>query len=344
MIPPLVTPVEILTGVSLALVFGTVSAAVVGCIGFATRYVGNETIPPAAGGAATLAITGTGLYAAAAVDLSTVQSGLFLGAGLNFLLGVYATSRGSRLAADLPRTAAGSVERTQPLAADAIDAVDAVGQVTVRSSGAVRELEGYPPLGPELRATLEDGAWRLPVDLPVSALETRLEDKLRMTHDLEAVSVAIDGRGRATITAAPPANGIAKQVPEGWRAVSIRALLPTGLAPGDDILVATGSETVPGTVLDETVDAVADGGHVDIDSSAPDSTWGDDRSEERGGSLPIDAATSGGDGCVTLAVPTTEAEPLLETDRARIVVKPRGVTPNSLRFRCSSEMARRFGG
>ncbi|WP_436346641.1 hypothetical protein [Natronorubrum sp. FCH18a] len=326
MIPLFVTPVEILTGVSFALLFGTVFAAVVGCVSFLISYVGDETVPPAVGGVATIVITGAGLYGAAVVDLSTVQPGLLLGTGLGFVLGLYATSWGVQLAADLPRTTAGSIERTQPLAADAIDAVDAMGQVTIRLSGGVREFEGYPPLGPGLRAALEDGSWRLPADCPLSELETRLEDRLRTSYDLEAISVSVDGRGRATIAAAPPANGVAKQVPDGWRAVSIRALLPTGLAPGDDVLVVTDSATVSGTVLSATADAVVDGGHTSTNSAAPDDTSSDDRSAGGSGTLVSDAVASGGDGYVTVAVPTTDADVLLEAERARIVVRPCGTT------------------
>ncbi|WP_440766813.1 hypothetical protein [Natronorubrum sp. DTA7] len=322
MISLFVTPVEILTGVSIAILFGTVCAAVVGCASVVIGYVADEGVPSVGGGVTTVVLTGTGLYVAAVVDSSTIQPGLLLGVGLGFVFGLYATSWGSRLATDLPRATAGSTERTQPLAADAIDAVDAMGQVTIRSSGGVREFEGYPPLGPALRATLEDGAWRLPADCPIAALETRLEDRLRTSYDLEAASVSVDGRGRATITAAPPANSVAKRVPEGWRAVSTRALLPTGLAPGDDVLVVTESTTVSGTVLSATVDPVADGVYTSPSTAPHGDGPSDDRSKRGSGSLSPDAVTDGGDGYVTVAVPTTDADVLLEGEQARIVVRP----------------------
>lgn len=317
MTPLFVTPVEILVGVSFGLLFGAIVAALVGCASFATSYFTEASLPPIAGGAATAALAAGGFYAAGIVEPSTVHLGHGLGVGLGFVLGLYATSWGRRLAAAVPRFTTGAVERTQPLAADAIDAVDAVGQVTVRASGGVREFEGYPPLGPELRAALEDGAWRFPADLPLSALETRLEDRLRTSYDLEAVSVSVDGRGRATITAAPPANGVAKQVPEGWRAVSVRALVPTGLAPGDEVIAVTPSEAVSGTVLSTTVEAGADRGAVDSASTDATAT---DRSGAADSS--VTAAASGGVGRVTVAVPTTDAEALLEAERVRVVVEP----------------------
>ncbi|MFC4541107.1 hypothetical protein ACFO5R_04080 [Halosolutus amylolyticus] len=319
-----VTPVEILTGVSVGLLFGVVVALLVGGTSFASKYFADEGPPPIAGGTVTAVVTAGALYAVDVVDPSTAQLGLYLGLGLVLVLGLYATTCGTRLAADLPRDAAGPIERTKPLAAEAIDAVDAMGQVTIRSSGGVREFEGYPPLGPDLRATLEDGAWRFPADLPLSELETRLEDRLRTTYDLEAVSVSVDGRGRATITAAPPASGVAKEVPDGWRAVSIRALLPTGLAPGDDVLAVTDSGAVSGTVLSATVDASAADHESPVGADSDDPRA--DRSGADGASHAADTVASGGDGRVTVAVRTTDAEVLLSAERARIAVTPRGTT------------------
>ncbi|MXV63264.1 hypothetical protein GS429_14555 [Natronorubrum sp. JWXQ-INN-674] len=326
-LPIVIAPVEILTGVSIALLFGIAVAAFVGAISFGAAYFATERIPSIAGGLLTVLLTITTLYVSDIADASTVQPGLVLGLGSVGVLGLYATSRGRQLAADLPRATAGSVERTQPLAADAIDAVDAMGQVTIRSSGGVREFDGYPPLGPGLRKTLENGAWRLPADLPLSALETRLGDRLRTSYDLEAVSVAIDGRGRASITAAPPASGVATQVPDGWRAVSTRALLPAGLAPGDAVLVSGDSMTVSGTVLSATVDAfAADGVRPPTPESASDGFQGDGGTSSADSGHSADAVAVGGEGCVTVAVPTTDAETLLDADRVRVVVTSRGTT------------------
>ncbi|MFA9428300.1 hypothetical protein [Natronorubrum sp. A-ect3] len=325
-----VTPIDVLTGVSTGLLFGTAVSAVIGVTSFVGTVFADRTLPPIAGGTATAMVTASLLSAAGVFDTSTIQPGLSLGVGLAVVLGLYTTRWGQQLAADSPRLITGSVDRTQPLAADAIDAVDAMGQVTIRSSGGVRESEGYPPLGPALRTALEDGAWRLPADLPRSELERRLEDRLREKYDLEAVAVAVDGRGRATITAAPPVNGIAKAVPEGWRAVSVRALLPMGLTPGDSVRTITDTGTVSGTVLSATVDTdVTDGGvHLSAAASEPRdcnrSTAGEATHSING--VSADSVTTGGPGRVTVAVSTTDAETLLDAEHARVAVTPRETT------------------
>ena len=330
MSPLFVTPIDVLTGVSTGLLFGTAVSAVIGVSSFVGTVFADRTLPPIAGGTATAMVTAGLLFAAGAFGARTVQPGLSLGVGLAVVLGLYTTRWGQQLAADSPRLITGSVDRTQPLAADAIDAVDAMGQVTIRSSGGVREFEGYPRLGPALRTALEDGAWRLPADLPLSELERRLEDRLRTRYDLEAVAVAVDSRGRATITAAPPVNGIAKAVPEGWRAVSVRALLPIGLTPGDSVRTITDTGTITGTVLSATLDADVAAGGVHLPAAASDprgcnrSTAGEIAHSTTGGSA--DSVTTGGPGRVTVAVPTTDAETLLDADRARVAVMPRETT------------------
>ncbi|WP_339105080.1 hypothetical protein [Haloterrigena salinisoli] len=314
---------ESLIGVSYGLLIAVATAAVVAAVAIGLGYARRRRLPRFASVLIAVPLAGGIGDAIGVFDVDPLSAQAVRIATALFVVGVvaaYAGRLGWRLATELPRETSLPVERGQPLSGDAIDAVDAMGQVTVRASGDVRAFEGYPPLDPELRAALEDGAWRLPADLPRSELERRLEDRLATTDGLESVSVAVDGRGRATITAAPPTNGIAKQVPSGWRAVSVRALLPTGLAPGDDVRAVTEATTVAGTVLSATVrdDIVADGGRV-----APDATEtpaADD--SDTGGTARPAAAVRGGEGRVTVAVPTTDAETLLEADRARIVVEP----------------------
>lgn len=244
-----------------------------------------------------------------AVAGGTVSAVIALAAGTVpvVALSLYAHGLAETVAADLPADASRQIRRERGLSADAIDAVDGMGWVTIRAAGRVREIDGYPPLEPDLRTTLENGTWRLPADLPLSALESRLEARLRTTHDLTAVSASIDERGRATITAAPPSNAVASRVPEGWRAVAVWALLPTGLAPGEEVLVYPGEEREPvtGQVVDVDIDPVrGNAGQAD----APSSSGRSGRS-----------ATPGGEGRVTVAVPTAEASVLLAHDWARIV-------------------------
>jgi hypothetical protein len=110
-------------------------------------------------------------------------------------------------------------------------------------------VEGYPPLPDDLRTTVRDGEWTFPADLPLSELERRLEERLRNDRDLAEVAVSIDDRGRATVDAAPPLGALSRRVPQGKRAVSVDALVPTGLARRDEVTVSTPDGEVEGTVL-----------------------------------------------------------------------------------------------
>ncbi len=112
-----------------------------------------------------------------------------------------------------------------------------MGTVTVRPTGPVGDVEGYPPLPADLRATIAGGSWEFPADLPISELETRLAERLRTDHDLADVEVSIDDRGRATIAAAAPVGALSRRVPRGHRAVSVDALVPTGMARGESVAV-----------------------------------------------------------------------------------------------------------
>jgi len=112
------------------------------------------------------------------------------------ILTVSAASQGERVASELPFGAGRPTQRNRSLAAAAIDSVDAMGQVTVRTTGRIRDMDGYQSLSPDVRQALEADAWRFPADLPLSALETRLETRLRTEYELAAVAVSIDRRVR----------------------------------------------------------------------------------------------------------------------------------------------------
>lgn len=324
-------PVEVLIGISYGLLVGTVVASGLGIAGFLLRYYAETPLPQIAVIAIALPAAGLVGYAMGILETGGEEAlRLTISTVVIVLLALYASSQGDRVASELPRENAQPTERKRTLSIDAIDSVDAVGQVTIRATGGVRDIDGYPPLPPELERTLADESWRLPVDLPLSELEARLEDLLRTEYDLEAVSVSVDGRGRASIRAAPPSKGVAKNVPEGWRAVSVAALVPGGLSPGDRVRVEVPSTSVEGTVVSATVprtDPAREGAIRDCDQ---DRGRGRDRDREigRDRSTGTDwrslGATSGGDGRVTVAVPTPEAGALLDAERARVVVVPDG--------------------
>jgi len=137
------------------------------------------------------------------------------------------------------------------------------------------------------------------------------------------VSVSIDEKARATVSAAPPTGGLSKRVPKGKRAVSVPALVPTGLARGDAVRVVTADVTVEGTLM-----AAKSGGKA-AESPVPTPAL-DDTAATDGGQTPPPptnaktATTTGGEGRVTVAVERSEAASLLRATRGRVVVLSRG--------------------
>jgi hypothetical protein len=296
-------PVEVLLGISFGVLLGIVVSFAVGVFSFTISYYWDQELSQVA-----VVVLILPLVAVDALYIGIIGSGvqqvprLLIGLLVIVMIALYANSQGQKIAAELPRETTQPTERKRTLSAEAVDAVDGLGQVTLRTAGEIQEIDGYPSLSPDVRTALAEGAWRLPADLPLPELERRLEDQLRTDHDLGEVSVSIDGRGRATITAAPPTAGVASQVPDGWRAVSVAALLPAGLTAEDEVTVRTAAGSVAGTVLG--IDRTAG----DSDEVVPD-----------GG-----ATTASGEGRVTVAVPASAAGTLLDAERGRIVVEPRG--------------------
>ncbi|TYL40056.1 potassium transporter TrkA [Natronococcus pandeyae] len=321
-------PVEILLGLYLGLLTGIVPAFVAGALGFLVRYVTGVTLPGF--GVVVLALSIASIQGGllGLVEPDIAQSPRLLVAVLVVLmLALYAHNQGDKLGAELPRRLSLSQLRHRTLSADVIEFVGTVGQVTIRPTGEISDVEGYPPLPSDLRATLRTDSWRLPADLPLSELERRLEERLRTEHDLADVAVSIDEQARASIAAAPPAGGLSRRVPDGKRAVSIGTLVPTGLARGDEVTVRTAKRSIAGAILsvrteiddergaetaetvsDRTEPAVPDGGE---DESVPPSS---------GGSA---VASAGGVGRVTLAIDRENVKPLLEAETPRLVVRSR---------------------
>ena len=297
-------PVEVLLGISFGVLIGIVVSFAVGVFSFTISYYWDQELSQIAVVLLILPLVAVDALYVGIIGSSVQQiPRLLIGLLVIIMIALYANSQGQKIAAELPRETTQPTERKRTLSAEAVDAVDGLGQVTIRTAGEIQEIDGYPSLSPDVRTALAEGAWRLPADLPLPELERRLEAQLRTDHDLGEVSVSIDGRGRATITAAPPTAGVARQVPDGWRAVSVAALLPIGLTAADEVTVRTDEGSVAGTVLG--IDRTATGG---ADEVVPD-----------GG-----ATTASGEGRVTVAVPASAAGTLLDAERGRIVVEPRG--------------------
>mgnify|MGYP000017652715 CR=1 FL=1 len=323
-------PVQVLFGIYLGILTGIIPGLVAWALGFLFKYFTGVTIPGfgvVALGVALAGING-GLLALADPTITDSANAVTITTGIIVVLmiSLYAHSRGDTMGATFPKRLSFKQLRERTLAADVRGALAGRDEVRIRVVGDVADMEGYPPLPDELRATVRDSEWTFPADLRISELEARLAERLKTEHDLGDVSVAIDERGRASVVAAPPFSGLSKRIPDGKHAVSVDALVPTGLARGDEVTLITADAQVRGTVVSaKTRGASAEKGpDPEGGGGSDDSEDGED--DDEGVPQPVRApTTTGGEGRITVAVTRTDADPLLRADHARVVVESRGV-------------------
>ena len=316
-------PVEVLYGIYLGLLTGIIPALVSGSLGFLFKYVTGVTLPGLGVVVLSVAIAGVNGGLMGLLD-PTVSSSprLLVAVVVIMMLSLWAHSQGDKLGVSMPKRVTLASLRRRNISADVVDIVGGVGKVTLRPSGPVRDMEGYPPLPADLRETIADGSWSLPADLPLAELESRLVDRLRTEYDLADAAVTLDTQGRATIAAAPPASGLSRRVPPGKRAVSVTALLPTGAARGDSVVVRAGEARVAGTLLS----AKSDGSPAPTPPK-PDTDDGvatDGGTDDGPVPAPTAPTTTGGEGRLTAAVTREQARTLLDVDRAQVAVTSRG--------------------
>lgn len=310
-------PVEILFGIYLGVLTGMFPALVSWGLGFLFKYVVGVSIPAFGVVVLALALAGINGGLLALNDPTVLASGhrIVVALIVVLMLSLYAHSKGDAMGATVPKRLSLKKLRDRTLSSDVVELVGSRGEVRIEVVGEIVDMEGYPPLPDRLRTEIKAEEWRFPADLPISELETRFADRLRTEFDLADVSVSIDERGRASVVAAPPLSGISKRVPEGKRAVSVDAFVPTGLARGDEVFVLTGEREISGTVI-----------------AAKSSLKREEKAEADGGmpteepALPSNAAptTSGGDGRMTLAVARSNVSELLGSDRPKVIVTARG--------------------
>jgi hypothetical protein len=317
-------PIEVLYGLYLGILTGIVPALVSGVLGFLFKYVTNVTIPGLGVVVLSLAIAGANGGLMALNDPTIVGSGarFVVAVVVVMMLSLYAHSHGDRLGASVPRRLNLRKLTERTLSTDVVELVGGRGQVRVTVPGEVGDLEGYPPLPAELRTAIRDGEWTFPADVPLVELEGRFADRLRSEFDLADVTVRLDERAQATVSAAPPVGALSKRIPPGRRGVSVSALLPTGLTAGDEVDVVVDGRTVSGAVLGAksrgpnpgAVGAATDGG-ADAGAPTPAPTP----------TLATPTA-AGGEGRLTVAVSRNDAELLLGTSTVdRLLVRSRGV-------------------
>jgi hypothetical protein len=330
-------PVQFLLGIYLGVLTGIVPALVAGTLGFVFRYFTGVSIPGFGVVVLALAVAGVngGLLALNDPTIRGGENGAALLAAILvvLMLSLYAHAKGDKLGATLPRRVSLRELTNRTLSTDVVELVGGRGQVRVTVAGEVGDMEGYPPLPAELRAEIREADWTFPADVPLDELESRVADRLRTDFDVADAAVRLDERARATIAAAPPAGGLSKRVPAGKRAVSVDALLPTGLARGDEVRLRTATLNVVGTVLSAKTSGSEEPVRKSI-TPPPDPTVASGGGDEGdlipdGGEEPSAATlstptTDGGEGRVTVAVPRGDAAALLAAERARVTVRSRG--------------------
>ncbi|MFH5799758.1 potassium channel family protein [Haladaptatus sp. CMAA 1911] len=300
-------PVQVLFGLYLGALTGVVPALVAWTLGFVFRYVTGVSVPGFGVVVLCVAIAGVQGGLLGLLDPAIGQSPIIVVALVVVMLSSqYAHAKGDSMGATFPRRIGFRQLRENRLSSDVIERVGRFGQVRVRATGDVGDIEGYPPLPDDLRATIAEDEWTFPGDLPIPELESRLADRLRTDYDLTDVAVEIDARATATVNAAPPEGSLSRRVPPGKRAVSVDTLVPTGLSRSDTVVFSLGDEEIGGTVLSAKTNG---GGGANEDTDAP--------------SAPT-PTTTGGDGRVTVAVSNGEARQLLDDTPTKLRVESRG--------------------
>ncbi|RDZ63414.1 potassium transporter TrkA [Haloferax sp. Atlit-12N] len=312
-------PVEVVYGLYFGVLTGLVPAAVAWLLGFGFRYVTGVTVPGLAVVVLSVAIAGAsgGLMALADPTITQSESQVRLTVALLVVLmgALYAHNRGDAFANDIPRKMSLRKLTERSLSTDVVELVGGRGQVSVTVTGEVGDIEGYPPVPLDIRTSIRNGEWTFPADIPLVELESRFSDRLQNEFDLAAVEVRLDERARASVSAAAPVGGLSKRLPAGKRAVSVTALVPTGLARGDEVVVVTDGGTVSANVAG--VESVVE------TPSEPDEDDADDADAPK--AAPRAPTAVGGEGRVTLAIDRGKVESLLGSDVERFVVTSRGV-------------------
>lgn len=322
-------PVQVLLGLYLGLLTGIVPALVAWGMGFLFKYFTGVTIPGFGVVALSLAIAGVngGLLALTddTVASSANETALVVGIVVILMLSLYAHARGDAMGASLPRRVSFRALTDRTINADVVELVAGRGRVRVTVTGDVADLEGYPALPAELRASLREYSDTFPAELPLGELESAVAARLRTEFDLADASVRLDERGRATVAAAPPVGSVSGRIPASERAVSVEGLVPTGLARGDEVSVVTDGGEYRGTVVAarSTPDASS---LVPGQSTEPDASTdgGTDESAAEATPAPTSPTTTGGVGRVTVALDRAAAAAVLGDGFRRLVVRSRG--------------------
>ncbi|MCW8172110.1 hypothetical protein D8S78_03490 [Natrialba swarupiae] len=161
-------------------------------------------------------------------------------------LALYANGHGSRIGSELPIGTAGRLVRGRSLSGDATEAIDASGQVSIQSTGGVRDLEGihrYPE-----SAAIARGRG-LAASRGPSAFGTRTSTRDASSNELRSVGRFGFGRRPSAGDDRRRTADIRRRVADtgGWRAITIEALIPTGLYADETVVLSTDATDVEGS-------------------------------------------------------------------------------------------------
>ncbi len=315
-------PFDILLGIYLGVLTGIIPALIAGTLGFIFKYFTNVSIPGLGVVVLALAIAGVngGLMALNDENIHASENAVAMLTAIIvvLMLALYAHSQGDKLGANAPKRLSLRTLRNRTLNTDVIELVGGRNQVRISVTGEVDDIEGYPPLTPELRTTIKEGTWTFPADIPVGELETRFADRVQSELDLADVTVSLNERANATVAAAPPMGSTSKRVDKGKRAVSLSALLPSGMTRGESVRIVTPTDTVTGTLI------AAKSGEKSKDDPKPTVATDGGESEEEPPKPPTASTTTGGEGRITVAVGRQSVKTLLAATETKVVVLSRG--------------------
>lgn len=344
---------QVLLGVYIGVLTGVFTALLVFSMAVAFQYFAGVAFPGTMGlmiGLGSAGLQG-GLFGLMRnpklLQSPTIVTTLVLVLGIT----LYAQKKGQDLGKALPpKSALLKRLRSKTLSPDVVRQMGRFGQVRVRVTGEVSDIEGYPPLPADLRAKIREGEWTFPGDLPLAELEKRLAEKLVSEHDLDDVAVSIDPEGLATVAAAPPSSGLSRRVPEGTQAVSVDAVVPTGLARGDAVTVTFAAPAPPSDPTGATgpaddadgapaespppepereefrVDATVVSVQTAPESATPAAAEGDGGESEDAPTPGPEApkGAQGGSGRVALAVDAADVPAVVDAEARQLLVEPKG--------------------
>lgn len=317
-------PADVLLGLYLGALVGIIPALAVWAASFGFRYTQELSLPRVSALVLGLALAGFTAWVLTVFGDSVLEGAGVVRLSLATLavvgLSMSAHSKGDRMAETFPRRLSIADLGGRSIDTQHAELTKDGDEVRIRVVGDIGDVEGYPALPADLRALIRNAELELPVDLRLDELERRVADQLEVTFDLASVSVDIDERGRARVSAAPPFSGLSKRVGSGRHAVTVSGLVPTGLARGDEVTVITPSAQVRGTVISaESETAEASGAEPDIEPRSEDEPL-DHEAAPKQVRTPT---TNGGEGAVTVAVTRTDVQPLLRANATKIVVESR---------------------